>query len=92
MNRSGNKFNKNIKTKKNNNITTGINKRLASPQMFNNGNGIGFNGNNQNNLKNKFNPAKNRMPSPVVKSNIGKRPPLPNSGQRIHLNKSEKFN
>ena len=91
MNRSGNKFNKNLKTKKSNNISTGINKRLASPQMFNNANGIGFNGNNQNNLKNKFNPAKNRMPSPVVKSNIGKRPPLPNSGQRIHMNKSEKF-
>ena len=91
MNRSGNKFNKNIKTKKSNNISTGINKRLASPQMFNNANGIGFNGNNQNNLKNKFNPAKNRMPSPVVKSNIGKRPPIPNSGQRIHMNKSEKF-
>ena len=91
MNRSGNKFNKNIKMKKSNNISTGINKRLASPQMFNNANGIGFNGNNQNNLKNKFNPAKNRMPSPVVKSNIGKRPPLPNSGQRIHMNKSEKF-
>ena len=69
MNRSGNKFNKNLKTKKSNNISTGINKRLASPQMFNNANGIGFNGNNQNNLKNKFNPAKNRMPSPVVKSN-----------------------
>ena len=91
MNRSGNKFNKNLKTKKSNNISTGINKRLASPQMFNNANGIGFNGNNQNNLKNKFNPAKNRMPSPVVKSNIGKRPPIPNSGQRIHMNKSEKF-
>ena len=91
MNRSGNKFNKNLKTKKSNNISTGINKRLASPQMLNNANGIGFNGNSQNSLKNKFNPAKNRMPSPVVKSNIGKRPPLPNSGQRIHLNKSEKF-
>ena len=44
------------------------------------------------NLSNKINPAKHRMPSPVIKSNIGKRPPLPNSGQRIHLNKNEKFN
>ena len=82
----------NLNKNKKNNINTGINKRLASPPIFNNPNGIGFNGNNQNNIKNKFNPAKNRMPSPVVKSNIGKRPPLNNSGQRIHMNKSEKFN
>ena len=90
MNRMGNK--NNLNKNKKNNINTGINKRLASPPIFNNPNGIGFNGNNQNNIKNKFNPAKNRMPSPVVKSNIGKRPPLNNSGQRIHMNKSEKFN
>ena len=92
MNRNGVKnISKNIKTKKNN-ISTGINKRLASPQIYPNANGIGFNGNNQNNIKSKINPAKHRMPSPVIKSNIGKKPPLPNNGQRIHLNKSEKFN
>ena len=39
-----------------------------------------------------YKPAKHIIPSPVIKSNFGKRPPLPNSGQRIHLNKSEKFN
>ena len=92
MNRNGGKnLIKNPKNKKNN-INTGINKRLASPQIYQNANGIGYNGNNQNNLKNKINPAKHRMPSPVIKSNLGKRPPLPNSGQRIHLNKNEKFN
>ena len=93
MNRNGVKnISKNAKNKKNN-INTGINKRLASPQIYPNANGIGYNGNNQsNNIKNKYNPAKHRMPSPVIKSNFGKRPPLPNSGQRIHLNKSEKFN
>ena len=90
MNRIGNK--NNLNKNKKNNLNTGINKRLASPPIFNNANGIGFNGNNQNNMKNKFNPVKNRMPSPVVKSNIGKRPPLNNTGQRIHMNKSEKFN
>ena len=91
-NRNGVKnISKNTKNKKNN-INTGINKRLASPQIYPNANGIGYNGNNQNNIKNKFNPAKHRMPSPVIKSNFGKRPPLPNSGQRLQLNKSEKFN
>ena len=90
MNRIGNK--NNLNKNKKNNLNTGINKRLASPPIFNNANGIGFNGNNQGGVKNKFNPAKNRMPSPVVKSNIGKRPPLNNTGQRIHMNKSEKFN
>ena len=92
MNRNGVKnISKNVKNKKNN-INTGINKRLASPQIYPNANGIGYNGNNQNNIKNKYNPAKHRMPSPVIKSNFGKRPPLPNNGQKIHLNKSEKFN
>ena len=92
MNRNGVKnISKNVKNKKNN-INTGINKRLASPQIYSNANGIGYNGNNQNNIKNKYNPAKHRMPSPVIKSNFGKRPPLPNNGQKIHLNKSEKFN
>ena len=92
MNRNGLKnISKNNKNKKNN-INTGINKRLASPQIYPNTNGIAYNGNNQNNMKNKFNPAKHRMPSPVIKSNFGKRPPLPNSGQKILMNKSEKFN
>ena len=91
MNRGGIKnINKNKNSIKKNNINTGINKRLNSPQIYNTG--IGFNNNNQNNLRNKFNPAKHRMPSPVIKSNFGKRPLMGNNGQRIHMNKSEKFN
>ena len=91
MNRSGVKNMAKNKNVKKNNLNTGINKRLASPQIYNNG--IGFNNNNnQNNIRNKFNPAKHRMPSPVIKSNIGKRPLIGNNGQRLHMNKSEKFN
>ena len=82
-----NNMNKNKK-----NMGIGINKRLPSPQIYSNSNGLGFNSNNYPN-KNKFNPAKHRMPSPVIKSNnIMKRPPLPNSGPRIHANKNDKFN
>ena len=80
--------NMNKNGKKNMNI--GINKRLASPQIYSNNN-MGYN--NPNNIRTKFNPAKHRMPSPVIKSNnYGKRPPLPNSGSRIPTNKSDKFN
>ena len=71
------------------NMGFGINKRLPSPQIYSNSNDLGFN-NNQN--KNKYNPAKHRMPSPVIKSNnFMKRPPLPNSGPRIRTNKNDKF-
>jgi hypothetical protein len=59
---------------------------------------MGFNNNmnisygNNNSLKNKINPAKNRMPSPMIKSNNNyKRPPLPNNKNRIRTNKSDKF-
>jgi hypothetical protein len=76
------------------NMGIGLNKRLASPQIQSSMNNMGFNNNNQNNnMRMKFNPAKHRMPSPISKgNNIGKRPPLPNSGQRIRTNKSDKFN
>ena len=71
------------------NMGLGINKRLPSPQIYSNSNDLGFNS-NQN--KNKYNPAKHRMPSPVIKSNnFMKRPPLPNSGPRIRTNKNDKF-
>ena len=53
---------------------------------------LNMNSNNQNNIRNKYNPAKHRMPSPAIKSNFSKRPPLPNSGSRINTNKSDKFN
>lgn len=71
-------------------MNPGIGKRLASPQLYSNNN-MGYN--NQNNIRNKYNPAKHRMPSPAIKSsNFSKRPPLPNSGSRINTNKSDKFN
>ena len=77
-----------------------INKRLSTPQINSsnsNSNMIGFNnninyGNNNNNLRPKINQAKNRMPSPMIKSNNNyRRPPLPNKN-RIRTNKSDKFN
>ena len=75
MNRNGlgknlrnNNMNKNGKKHKN----PGIFKRLASPQLHSN-NKMGYN--NQNNIRNKYNPAKHRMPSPAIKSsNFSKRP------------------
>ena len=96
INRNGigkNLSNANMHKNKKNNMGIGINKRLASPQIYSNNN-MGFNNNNnQNNIRTKYNPAKNRMPSPVIKSsNFGKRPPLPNSGPRIRTNKNDKFN
>ena len=79
-----------------------INKRLSTPQInSSNNNMMGFNNNNinngygnNNNLRPKYNPAKNRMPSPMIKSsNNFKRPPLPNKNKnRIRTNKSDKFN
>ena len=76
------------------NMGMGINKRLASPQVYpNSNNNYGFNNNYPNNMRTKFNPARHRMPSPVIKpTNFGKRPPLPNSGPRIRNNKNDKFN
>ena len=74
------------------NIGNGINKRLASPQIYSSSNSMGFNNNNNNNMKTKYNPAKNRIPSPMIKSHNYKRPPLPNSGPRIRNNKKDKFN
>jgi hypothetical protein len=85
-NLSNNNMNKNGKK----HMNPGIGKRLASPQLYSNNN-MGYN--NQNNIRNKYNPAKHRMPSPAIKSsNFSKRPPLPNSGSRINTNKSDKFN
>ena len=93
MNRNGiGKNLSNINMNKNKkNMKVGINKRLPSPQIYSNSNGLGFNSNNPNNNK-KFNPAKHRMPSPVIKSNnYMKRPPLPNSGPRIRNSKNDKL-
>ena len=70
------------------NLGNGINRRLASPQIHSNSNNMGFN----NNMKSRYNPAKNRIPSPMIKSHNYKRPPLPNSGPRIRTNKIEKIN
>ena len=69
------------------NLGNGINRRLASPQIHSNSNKMEF-----NNMKSKHNPAKNRIPSPMIKSHNYKRPPLPNSGPRIRANKIEKIN
>ena len=93
MNRNGiGKNLSNVNMNKNKkNMKVGINKRLHSPQIYSNSNGLGFNSNNPNNNK-KFNPAKHRMPSPVIKSNnYMKRPPLPNSGPRIRNSKNDKL-
>jgi hypothetical protein len=78
-----------------------INKRLSTPQINNsnsNSNMMGFNNNmnnnygNNNNFRPKINQAKNRIPSPMIKSNNNyRRPPLPNKN-RIRTNKSDKFN
>ena len=78
-----------------------INKRLSTPQINSsnpNSNAFGFNNNmnnnygNNNNFRPKLNQAKNRMPSPMIKSNNNyRRPPLPNKN-RIRTNKSDKFN
>ena len=96
INRNGiskNLSNANMNKNKKNNMGIGINKRLASPQIYPNSNNMGFNNNSHNNnLRTKYNPAKHRIPSPVIKSNLhGKRPPLPNSGPRIRNNKNDKF-
>ena len=94
-NEIGNNLNNRNMNKNKKNMGIGINKRLASPQVYpNSNNNYGLNNNNyQNNMKTKFNPARHRMPSPVIKSsNFGKRPPLPNSGPRIRNNKNDKFN
>ena len=78
-----------------------INKRLSTPQInSSSSNMMGYNANNNmnnnygNNLRPKLNQAKNRMPSPMIKSNNNyKRPPLPNKNRnRIRTNKSDKFN
>ena len=79
-----------------------INKRLSTPQInsSSNSNMMGFNNNinvnygNNDNLRPKLNHAKNRMPSPMIKSsNNYKRPPLPNKNRnKIRTNKSDKFN
>ena len=88
----GKNINNNNMNKNKKSMGIGISKRLPSPQIYSNSNGLGFNTNNNPN-KNKFNPAKHRMPSPVIKSNnFVKRPPLPNSGPRIRANKNDKFN
>ena len=100
INRNGigkNLSNANMNKNKKNNMGIGFNKRLASPQIYSNSNHMGFNNNNNhnnnNNIRTKYNPAKHRIPSPVIKpSNYGKRPPLPNSGPRIRNNKNDKFN
>ena len=78
-----------------------INKRLSTPQINNsnsNSTMMGFNNNmnnnygNNNNFRPKINQAKNRIPSPMIKSNNNyRRPPLPNKN-RIRTNKSDKFN
>ena len=95
INRNGiskNLSNANMNKSKKNNMGIGLNKRLASPQIYSNSNNMGFNNNNHNNNLRKYNPAKHRIPSPVIKpSNHGKRPPLPNSGPRIRNNKNDKF-
>ena len=61
---------------------------------FNNNINVNYGNNNNNNLRPKLNQAKNRMPSPMIKSsNNYKRPPLPNKNRnRIRTNKSDKFN
>ena len=99
INRNGiskNLSNANMNKNKKTNMGIGINKRLASPQIYSNSNnmGMGFNNNNHNNnIRAKYNPAKHRIPSPVIKSGThGKRPPLPNSGARIRNNKPDKYN
>ena len=93
INRNYSNYNINNKNGKNN-LNTGINRRLASPQIYPNKNNMGFNNNNSNNKTNiraKFNPAKHRVPSPVIKSTFGKRPPLPNNNYKFNVNKSDKF-
>ena len=83
--------NSNINKNGKKNLGNGIKKRLASPQINSNSNNMGFN-NNMNNMK-RYNPAKNRIPSPMIKSHNYQRPPLPNSGRpRIRTNKTDKFN
>ena len=94
-NEMGKNLNNNHMNKNKKNMGIGLNKRLASPQVYpNSNNNYGLNNNNyQNNMRTKFNPARHRMPSPVIKStNYAKRPPLPNSGPRIRNNKNDKFN
>ena len=65
-----------------------MNKRLSTPQI-NSNNNMGYNNNiNNNGISNKFKQKKNRMPSPMIKSNNYKRPPLPNNKNRLYNNKN----
>ena len=83
-NMSNANLNKNRKKK----LGLEMNKRLSTPQI-NSNNNMGYNNNiNNNGISNKFNQSKNRMPSPMIKSNNYKRPPLPNNKNRLYNNKN----
>ena len=87
MNNINKNYNYNINKNVKNNLSTGIYGRLASPQIHPNKNNFGIN--NKAGIKQIYNPAKHRVPSPVINPNFGKKNPLSNN--KFNINKSNKF-